>query len=96
MLMLIRTSLPQAFSSKELQNYLNQIRSADVNLVDPKLAGKYGTGSAALSVAALNGLDATGQMSQVLSDYVDVDQNQFASNIVSTMTAPLRQTLFQR
>ena len=80
---------PQAFSSKELQNALNQIRSADVNLVDPKLAGKYGTGSAALSVAALNGLDTTGQMSQVLSDYVDVDQNQFGSNIVSTMTAPL-------
>ena len=87
----------QAYSSKELKNTLDQIRSANVNLVDPKLAGKYGPGAAALSVAALNGLDATGQMSQVLSDYIDVDQNQFASNIVSTMTAPqnpLAQTFY--
>ena len=81
-------NFPQSFSSKELQNYVNQVREAEVKLVDPKLSGKYGPGAGALSVAALRGLDNTGQMSQVLSDYIDVDQNQFASNIVSTMTAP--------
>ena len=81
-------NFPQSFSSKELQSYLNQVREASVKLVDPKLSGKYGPGSGALSVAALRGLDATGEMSQVLSDYIDVDQNQFASNIVSTMSAP--------
>lgn len=88
---------PQAYSSKELKNTLDQIRSGNVTLVDPKLTGKYGPGSAALSVAALSGLDANGQMSQVLSDYIDVDQNQFASNIVSTLTAPqnpLAQTFY--
>ena len=91
------SNFPQAYNSKELQNYLNQVRAAEVQLVDPKLAGKYGPGAAPLSLAALNGLDATGQMSQVLSDYIDVDQNQFASNIVSTMTAPqnpLAQTFY--
>jgi len=81
-------NFPQAYSAKELQDYANQVREANVKLVDPKLAGKYGPGAAGLSVAALRGLDNTGQMSQVLSDYIDVDQNQFASNIVSTMTAP--------
>ena len=91
------TNFPQAYSAKELQNYLNDVRAANVNLVDPKLAGKYGAGASPLSLAALNGLDANGNMSQVLSDYIDVDQNQFASNIVSTMTAPqnpLAQTFY--
>ena len=88
---------PQAYTSKEIQNYLNQVRTAQVNIVDPKLAGKYGPSAAPLSVAALNGLDANGQMSQVLSDYVDVDQNQYASNIVSTVSSPqnpLAQTFY--
>ena len=90
-------NFPQTYSAKELQDYTNQVREAQVKIVDPKLAGKYGPGAAGLSVAALRGLDNTGEMSQVLSDYVDVDKNQFASNIVSTMNAPqnpLAQTFY--
>lgn len=90
-------NFPQSYTPTETKNYLDQIRAANVNLVDPKLSGKYGNGAAPLSLAALNGLDATGNMSQVLSDYIDVDQNQFASDIVSTMTAPqnpLAQTFY--
>ena len=88
----------QIYSPKELRNTLDQIRSSAINLVDPKLSGLYGPAQAGLSAAALTGLDANGQMSQILSDYIDVDANQFAEGSpATTITAPqnpMAQTFF--
>ena len=87
----------QIYSPKELRDTLNQIRSSAVNLVDPRFSGLYGPATAALSGAALTGLDANGQMSQILSDYIDVDQNQFAGTETTVLTAPqnpMAQTFF--
>jgi len=87
----------QIYSPKELRDTLDQIRSSAVNLVDPRFSGLYGPATAALSGAALTGLDANGQMSQILSDYIDVDQNQFAGTETNVLTAPqnpMAQTFF--
>lgn len=89
----LQTRLP--FTPKELQTALNNITEAGVGILDPKLAGKFGPLTSPLTTAALQGLDATGEMSQVLSDYIDVDQNVFAgsnTNVLSLPQNPLAQT----
>ena len=76
---------------------LNQITASQVSIVDPKLAGQYGPATSPLTPAALAGLDASGQMSQVLSDYVNVNTNQFAGTQINTLSLPqnpLSQTFY--
>lgn len=77
-----------AITPKESRNLLNQVSAAGVSLVDPKLAGLYGPATTPLSSAALAGLDATGQMSQVLSDYISVNENQFAGAKINPLAIP--------
>jgi hypothetical protein len=89
----IQTRLP--FTPKELQTALDNITETNVGILDPKLAGKFGPLTSPLSAAALQGLDATGEMSQVLSDYIDVNQNVFGgtnTNVLSLPQNPLAQT----
>lgn len=87
----------QAYSAKESRDLLNQVTASQVSIVDPKLAGQYGPATSPLSGAALAGLDASGQMSQVLSDYINVDTNQFAGtaiNVLSLPQNPMSQTFY--
>ena len=87
----------QAYSAKESRDLLNQVSASQVSIVDPKLAGQYGPATLPLSGAALAGLDASGQMSQVLSDYINVNTNQFAGtaiNVLSLPQNPMSQTFY--
>lgn len=87
----------QAYSAKESRDLLNQVTASQVSIIDPKLAGQYGPATSPLSGAALAGLDASGQMSQVLSDYINVNDNQFAGtqiNVLSMPQNPMSQTFY--
>lgn len=87
----------QAYSAKESRELLNQVTASQVSIIDPKLAGQYGPATSPLSGAALAGLDASGQMSQVLSDYINVNDNQFAGtqiNVLSMPQNPMSQTFY--
>lgn len=77
-----------AFNPNQLRNVLNQISADDISLLEPQLAGQYGPNTSFLSAAALQGLDQTGQMSQVLSDYVDVNTNVFGGTNVNPLSLP--------
>jgi len=86
-----------AYSASESRDLLNQVTASQVSIVDPKLAGQYGPATSPLSAAALAGLDANGQMSQVLSDYINVNNNQFAGpaiNVLSLPQNPMSQTFY--
>ena len=85
------------YSPQETRNLLNGISASGVSIVDPKLAGLYGPATLPLSSAALAGLDANGEMSQVLSDYISVNDNQFAGpriNPLSIPQNPMAQTFY--
>ena len=87
----------QAYSASESRDLLNQVSASQVGIVDPKLAGQYGPATLPLSPAALAGLDASGQMSQVLSDYVNVNKNQFGGTQINPLSLPqnpLSQTFY--
>lgn len=84
-----------AFNPNELRTVLNNVSAGNVNIFEPQAAGRYGPNTSFLNTAALQGLDATGQMSQVLSDYIDVNTNVFAgtnANPLSLPQNPLAQT----
>lgn len=79
---------PAAYNPKEMRNLLNQVTQSGVGLFKPQLAGQYGPNTSFLNTAALNTLDNNGQMSQVLSDYINVDNNSAAGNIVRPYSLP--------
>lgn len=85
------------FSNKEVRDRLNAIASGDINITDPKLAGKYGTTQAGLSESELNNLDNTNTMSTVLSDYLTVNRNCWGGNDTNPVPVPenpLAQTFY--
>lgn len=85
------------YTPKLLSSVLNDVSAAGVGVVDPHLSGRYGPETTPLSPAALSGLDATGQMSQVLSDYIGINENQFSGanvNPLSIPQNPLAQTFY--
>ena len=85
------------FSNKEVKNRLDQVASSAINLVDPKLAGKYGTNDIGLVLTELRNIDNNNNMSSVLSDYISVDQNHQAgtnSDPIPTPENPLAQTFY--
>lgn len=77
-----------AFNPNELRNVLNQVTADNINVFEPQLSGQYGPNTSFLNVAALQGLDQTGQMSQVLSDYIDVNSNVFGGTNVNPLSLP--------
>ena len=86
------TYLPQ-----ELKATLDAVTAANVGIEQPQLSGQYGPDTSFLNGTALATLDADGDMSKVLSDYINVDQNQFAgtSNITyASKHNPLSQTFY--
>lgn len=79
------------YSVAETGNFLNAVNNDYVRLINPQLSGKWGNETTAIT--ALNNYN--GVMSQVISDYIGVDQLQFAGNNNSTVpqsTKPLAQT----
>ncbi|MDB4343108.1 DUF4815 domain-containing protein [bacterium] len=79
---------PAAYNPKEMRNLLNQVSTSGVGFSLPQLAGQYGPSTVALNSTALNTLDANGQMSQVLSDYINVDNQSAAGNLVRPNSIP--------
>lgn len=79
---------PSIFNPKELRQNLDAITAGGVNIFQPQLAGRYGPQTAALNGAALAGLDASGEMSQVLSDYINVNNKQFAGSTIKPLSIP--------
>ncbi len=79
---------PAIFNPKELRQDLDAIAANSVNIFQPQLAGRYGPNTPFLNGAALAGLDASGEMSQVLSDYVNVNNNQFAGTQIRPLSLP--------
>jgi len=85
------------FSPKEVKDVLDKIASGDINLVDPKLAGKYGTNQAGLTAAELTTIDNDNTMSGVLSDYITLDQNRQSGGVVGPLMPaenPLAQSFY--
>lgn len=84
-------------SAKELRDSLNKVTSGNINIVDPKTAGKYGTSQEALTTSELRNLDDNNTMSKVLSDYITVDKNKQAGSSINPVTPienPLAQTFY--
>lgn len=79
---------PAAYNPKEMRNLLNQVSTAGVGFSLPQLSGKYGPNTSFLNTTALNTLDANGEMSQVLSDYINVDNQSAAGNLVRPNSIP--------
>jgi len=85
------------FSNREVKNRLDQIAAGSINIVDPKLAGKYGTSQAGLNESELRNLDNANTMSTVLSDFIGVDRNCWGgvdNDPVSAPENPLAQTFY--
>mgnify|MGYP001282714175 CR=1 FL=1 len=84
------------YSAKELKRVLDRVPAASVKLIDPQLSGLYGPDGVALDGAALQTLANNTQMSKVLSDYININFNQFADILPATVQAatmnPLAQT----
>ena len=97
-------TFPSAYSPAELKKVLDAtsatysaISNTGLNIVQAQLAGKYGPNTDYLNQTALNTLSADGQMSQVLSDYINVNNKQFAGTSVGPITLPqnpLAQTFY--
>ena len=85
------------YSTNESRAILNQTRAEDIGLSNPYLAGQYGPGGATLTNAGLFSLDDINGVGQVLSDYIDVDVNQFGAGVAYTSnkaTNPMAQTFY--
>jgi len=88
----------QGFTAKELKSVIDRIGVNNISIVDPRLSGLYGPDETSLSAAALASIAGNKSMSKVISDYIDVNKNQFAdilpANPVSIPMNPLAQTFF--
>lgn len=89
-------NIPAVYLPNELNQVLNNVSAASVGIVDPHLSGRYGPNTASLSGSALSSLQFNSNMSQVLSDYIAVNTNQFAgtSGSLPAPTNPLAQTFY--
>ena len=89
-------TFPNAYSPQELKAQLDA-RPATTGISIPQLSGLYGPVSEPLEIADLNNLVSEGKMSTVLSDYITVNNKQFASNVASPVFMPqnpLSQTFY--
>ena len=86
------TGFPAAFSPQELKKVLDGVNSTAVEFLAPQISGQYGPQTNPVTLSTLNG-----SMSQVLSDYINVNNKQFAGNNilpVSLPQNPLSQTFY--
>jgi hypothetical protein len=86
------------FTTKELKKIVDNIGLENLAIVDPRLSGLYGPDETSLSASALTSLSNNKTLSKVISDYIDVNQNQFSnvlgSKPASTPMNPLAQTFY--
>ena len=84
------------YSAKQMKKVLDNIPASQVSIIDPRLSGLYGPDGVSLNAAALQTLANSQDMSKVLSDYINVNQAQFASILgiraIPTPMNPLAQT----
>ena len=84
------------YSAKEMKKVLDKIPASQVSIIDPRLSGLYGPDGVSLNAAALQTLANDQDMSKVLSDYINVNQAQFASILgvraIPTPMNPLAQS----
>lgn len=85
---------PRIYTPVEERNVLNNVRSDQINLTDPRSSGLYSPETTAINTSGLVTLDQQGQMSSILSDYIDVDKNQYSSTptVLNNPTNPMTQT----
>lgn len=89
-------SFPSAFSPRDLRTALDA-QSSSIGIIDAQLAGKYSPTTAPLTSGQLTTLDANGEMSQVLSDYINVNNNQYSNDYSAPNVIPqnpLAQTFY--
>ena len=79
---------PSVYNPKQLQSTLDAVSAANVGIVNPQLAGQWSSTTPYLTNSALTTLSSNGDMSQVLSDYINVNQNQSSGNAVSSQALP--------
>jgi len=90
---------PSTYSPIELQSALNGVSLSGgyTGIFEAQLAGKYGPGTSFLNNTQLQTLSNNGELSQVLSDYISVNNKQYPSgstSIVPTPQNPLAQTFY--
>jgi len=84
---------PNAFNQKELRRAVNQVSAGSVGLYQPQVSGRYGPDTA--FIPTLSTYD--GQMGQVISDYINVNNKQFAGTAILPTNLPqnpLAQTFY--
>lgn len=72
-----------ALTAPQIRNTINQVNAGGVVINEPHLSGLWGPGSPSVNPSAF-----TGDMARILSDYIDINQNQNAGNSVTPMTSP--------
>ena len=90
---------PSTYSPIELQSALNGVSLSGgyTGIFEAQLAGKYGPGTSFLNNTQLQTLSNNGELSQVLSDYISVNNKQYplgSTSIVPTPQNPLAQTFY--
>ena len=90
---------PSTYSPQELRNVLNQQTAswANTGIFEPQISGQYGPSTDFLNEASMNNLDTDGNMSKVLSDYINVDNKQYAGSTILPVLLqqnPLSQTFY--
>lgn len=84
---------PRIYTPLQEKNVLNNIRADGVNLTDPRASGRYSPETTSINTSGLVLLDQQGQMSTVLSDYIDVDKNQYlVPSVLNNPQNPMTQT----
>lgn len=85
-------SFPLSYRGRDITSYLDGIGAADVLLYEPHLVG-----NSQQQVAGVTAASYTGDMSVILSDYVNTDENQLSSSsseAVSVVDNPMAQSFY--
>lgn len=73
-----------SFTAAQIKSAVDAATSADVLLIEPHLSGLWGREDAPVNPSSY-----VGSMAQILSDYVEIDQNQNAGSSILPQTAPV-------
>jgi hypothetical protein len=75
---------PNAFNQKELRRAVNEVSAGSVGLYKPQVSGRYGPDTTPISTLSTY----NGEMGQVISDYVNVNNRQFAGTAIIPTNLP--------
>ena len=71
-------------TASQIRDAISGAIATDVLLTEPHLSGLWGA-----ETAAVNPSSYTGEMARILSDYIEVDQNQNAGSSILPMNSPV-------